>query len=71
MWEPIAAIIVTFLIGLVASHKYWPRAIRSAKEFGDVISSVLEAVEDEKITEEEVKRISKEAKEFVEALKGG
>ncbi len=70
MWEPIVAAIATFLIGLVAGHKYWIRAIRSVKEFHDVVGAVLEAVEDEKITPEEAKKIAKEAKEFANALKG-
>lgn len=70
MWEPIVAVIATFLIGLVAGHKYWIRGIRSAKEFHDVVGAVIEAAEDEKIMPEEVKKIVKETKEFANALKG-
>ena len=68
MWEVIASL-ATFALGLVGGHYLWQKGIKSAKEFSDVINSVLRAVEDGRITEAEVKQIVKEAREFIRALR--
>lgn len=69
MWTEVIAAIATFAIGLFIGKPIWRRFIRPAKELHDVFGAVLRAVEDGKISEEEVKEIEKEIEEFLHSLK--
>ena len=55
-----------------ALHKYSPimrKYVKITREGMDLIDTLLDAVQDDKITEDEIKAIAKEVQDFKEAIR--
>ena len=70
------AMVATWIIGIgavgIAIKKYGPvirKYIKITREGLDLIDTLLDAVQDDKITDEEIKAIVKEVNDFKNALK--
>lgn len=67
------ALIITTLLGVFGTSKYWLKAkkiLAAGKEVVDAYEALNEALADDKLTSDEIKRIQKEGKEAVNAIKG-
>lgn len=56
----IVAVLVSFGIGVVATRRYYQKVKASVKELKECIEVVEKALEDDRITKEEVNRLFKE-----------
>lgn len=64
----LAATLITFILGVIADKKFWSNSVNVLAEFSDVVFKVRAAVEDETITEEELREIMKEVNELIDAI---
>jgi hypothetical protein len=65
----LAATLITFILGVIADKKFWSNSMNALNEFSDVVVKVRAAVEDETVTEEELREIMKEVNELIDAIK--
>lgn len=56
----VVAVLVSFGIGVIASKRYYQKVKVSVKELKECIETVEKALEDDKVTKEEVRAIFKE-----------
>lgn len=67
------ALVITTLLGVFGTSKYWLKAkkvLAAGKEVVDAYEALNDALADDKLTSDEIKRIQKEGKEAVDAIKG-
>ena len=67
-WEVILATIITAAAGI-----FWAKiekVLKALKELGDVFSAISRALEDKKLTPEEMAEIKKEIGEAIASFKG-
>lgn len=65
----IIASVVSFILGIGVVYKYVKKATIPLKEIKELIGSIADAVEDGKITAEELKEIIDEADDILPAIK--
>jgi len=68
MFEVISAV-VGFLLGIGVVYKYVKSAMMPLKEVGELILTVVNALEDKQLTKEEIEKIIKEAQDVPKAVK--
>lgn len=56
----VVAVLVSFGIGVIASKRYYQKVKVSVKELKECIETVEKALEDDKVTKEEVSKLFKE-----------
>jgi len=64
----ISSSLITFILGIVTSRKKWARMFKVAKELFDVAAKIDVALEDDKISPEELKAILKEVRDVLKLL---
>ena len=62
--------VITFVLGIIASRKKWAKVFKVVKELFDVAAKIDVALEDDKISPEELKSILKEVRDVLKLLEG-
>ena len=64
-WFEFVAAVVSFVIGLVSAKVYYRKFKKKLHEIRECIDAIDNALEDDKITKEEVKQIVNKCKEII------
>lgn len=62
-------IISSFILGIGALSPFLMKAKKITKELGDILVTISKALEDKKLTKEEIQSIVKEFKDIIEVFK--
>jgi len=68
--EVFVSAVISFLIGVVATKKWWIKGINVFNEVVDVADKVREALEDDEVSADELKAILKEVRDVLKLLEG-
>jgi len=66
MWEEVISVVVTFAVVLLASWRYWGRFKAKLKAIREFIDELDDALYDDKISEEEYRKLWEKFKKIVE-----